>query len=146
MERKSSLGDAEKIRQSICAFANDLPDHREPGVLFVGLQDDGRCAGARVDDDLLETLASMRHDGNIHPFPAMSVQKVVFEDGCTVAVVLVAPSDRPPVRYDGRTWVRVGPRRALATEEEERRLAEKRRAGTLPFDHWPVPGQQASFG
>ncbi len=32
-ERKESLtGDApKKIRQAICAFANDLPDHRLPG-------------------------------------------------------------------------------------------------------------------
>ena len=26
----------EKGRQAVCAFANDLPDHRKPGVLFVG--------------------------------------------------------------------------------------------------------------
>jgi ATP-dependent DNA helicase RecG len=140
VERKSSANDSEKLRQAICAFANDLPDHRKPGVLFVGLQDDGRCANVRVDDDLLKLLASMRHDGNIHPFPMMSVQQVVFEDGCTAAVVQVEPSDRPPVRFDGRTWIRVGPRRAIATEDEERRLTEKRRAGSLPFDVWPVPG------
>jgi predicted HTH transcriptional regulator len=54
VERKSSANDSEKIRQAICAFANDLPDHRQPGVLFVGLQDDGRCANLRVDDDLLK--------------------------------------------------------------------------------------------
>lgn len=140
VERKSSLADGEKIRQAICAFANDLPDHRAPGVLFVGLQDDGRCAGTRIDDDVLKNLSSMRDDGNIHPFPSMVVERVTFEDGCTVAVAQIEPSERPPVRFDGRTWIRVGPRRAVATEEEERRLAEKRRAGALPFDHWPVHG------
>lgn len=38
VERKESwAGDApEKGRQAVCAFANDLPDHRKPGVLFVG--------------------------------------------------------------------------------------------------------------
>ena len=38
VERKESLrGDAPvKIRQAVCAFANDLPDHRRPGVVFVG--------------------------------------------------------------------------------------------------------------
>lgn len=38
VERKESWsGDApDKGRQAVCAFANDLPDHRQPGVLFVG--------------------------------------------------------------------------------------------------------------
>ena len=38
VERKESwAGDApEKGRQAVCAFANDLPDHRKPGVPFVG--------------------------------------------------------------------------------------------------------------
>ncbi|RLC09239.1 MAG: transcriptional regulator, partial [Deltaproteobacteria bacterium] len=37
-------------------------------------------------------------------------------------------------RYEGRVWIRVGPRRAIATMEEERRLSEKRRSRDLPFD------------
>jgi ATP-dependent DNA helicase RecG len=37
-ERKESFkGDAPtKVREAVCAFANDLPDHRRPGVIFVG--------------------------------------------------------------------------------------------------------------
>jgi len=42
VERKESLaGQApDTIRQAICAFANDLPDHRKPGVVFVGVKDE----------------------------------------------------------------------------------------------------------
>ncbi|WP_265310922.1 AlbA family DNA-binding domain-containing protein [Verminephrobacter aporrectodeae] len=29
----------EKLCQAICAFANDLPGHRQPGVAFVGVRD-----------------------------------------------------------------------------------------------------------
>ena len=38
VERKASLqGDAPgKIREAVCAFANDLPDHRRPGVQRYG--------------------------------------------------------------------------------------------------------------
>jgi ATP-dependent DNA helicase RecG len=79
----------------------------------------------------------MRSDGNILPFPTMTVQKKIL-NGCELAVVIVEPSDAPPVRYKGRVWVRVGPRRAIATAEEERRLTEKRRAKDLPFDIRPV--------
>jgi ATP-dependent DNA helicase RecG len=38
------------------------------------------------------------------------------------------------VRFNGQVWIRVGPRRAIATADEERRLSERRRAGDLPFD------------
>jgi ATP-dependent DNA helicase RecG len=55
-----------------------------------------------------------------------------------MAVIIVNPSDAPPVRYKGRVWIRVGPRRAIATIEEERRLSEKRRSKDLPFDIRPL--------
>ena len=47
VERKESLrGDAPNgIRQAVCAFANDLPDHRRPGLVFVGTRDDGSPGG-----------------------------------------------------------------------------------------------------
>jgi ATP-dependent DNA helicase RecG len=56
-----------------------------------------------------------------------------------VAVVVVEPSDYPPVRFEGRTWIRVGPRRATATYDEEVRLAERRRHRVLPFDTRSMP-------
>ena len=137
-ERKQSLADRDKIREAICAFANDLPNYAAPGVLYIGAKDDGSCAGLMVTDELLRTLADMRSDGNIVPFPSMTVQKKVL-NRCEMAVVTVEPSDAPPVRYQGRVCVRVGPRRAYATPEEERRLTEKRRARDLPFDIRPMP-------
>ena len=106
-------------------------------MVFVGVTDSGECAGIPITDNLLRNLGGLRSDGNIQPFPVMTVQKRVV-GGCDVAVVEVAPSDAPPVRFRGQVWVRVGPRRAVATAEEERRLAEKRRAGDLPFDLRPV--------
>lgn len=138
VERKASASDGDKIRQAICAFANDLPDHRKPGVIFVGVTDDGACANLRITDELLRSLADMRSDGNITPFPAMTVRKEPFGK-CEMAVVVVSPSDAPPVRFKGRVWIRVGPRRAVASSEEERRLTEKRRARDLPFDLRPAP-------
>jgi ATP-dependent DNA helicase RecG len=132
VERKASAADGKKIRQVICAFANDLANSKKAGVLFLGVNDDGTCS------HLLLKLADIRSEGNILPIPVMSVAKKII-NGCELAVVIVDPSDFPPVRYEGRTWIRVGPRRATATAEEERRLNEKRRAGDLPFDLRPVP-------
>lgn len=139
VERKASLSDRDKIRQAVCAFANDLPDHRAAGVVFVGAHDDGSCSGLPITDELLRILADMRSDGNILPFPVMTVQKRRLA-GCEMAVIEVQPADSPPVRFNGRVWIRVGPRRAQATIDEERRLVEKRRWGNLSFDRTPVQG------
>jgi ATP-dependent DNA helicase RecG len=136
VERKASISDMKKIRQAICAFANDLPNHRQPGILFIGFNDNGTCTNLPITDELLLNLASIRSDGKILPFPVLQISKKTIE-GCELAVVIVEPSDAPPVRFDGRAWIRVGPRRDTATSEEERRLNEKRRSRDLPFDLRP---------
>jgi ATP-dependent DNA helicase RecG len=139
VERKESAQNRDRICQAICALANDLPQHRVPGVVFIGQRDDLSCAGLQVDDELLLSLANLRSDGRLLPFPTMTVRAVAL-DGCRVAVVEVEPSHNPPIKFEGRVWIRVGPRRAIATAEEERRLVEKRRWGELPFDAHPVRG------
>ena len=138
VERKASASDRSSIRQTICAFANDLPGHGRPGVIFIGVTDEGKCANLQVSDELLQNLSQMRSDGNILPQPTMLVQRHTL-GGCNVAVVMVAPADFPPVRYRGRVFVRVGPTVRLASPEEERRLAERRRARQVPFDMQPAP-------
>jgi ATP-dependent DNA helicase RecG len=138
VERKGSVGsDTSKIRQTICAFANDFPNYRQPGVLFIGIDDKGGCAGLPITDELLKNLSVMRNDGKIQPFPMITVQKKVLQ-GCEVAVIEVQPSDNPPLRLDGRTYIRVGPTLGIATASEEVKLAEKRRSGDMPFDRRPI--------
>ena len=138
VERKRSASDGNRLRRNICALANDLPGHGLPGVIFIGVEDDGGCANATIDDQLLTQLAGMKDDGNIMPIPSLIVQKHVFA-GCEVAVIVVEPSRSPPVRYRGRVWVRVGPTVRAASPEEEQRLSERQRAGDLPFDRRPAP-------
>lgn len=133
---KRNVGDRRSVRRNICAFANDGPGTGRAGVLFVGIDDDGTCADTRIDDGLLKTLALMRADGSIQPLPAMRVDEMTI-DGCRVAVVQVEPSRSPPVRFEGRVWVKVGPTVQQATMEDEQRLVERRRASDLPFDRRP---------
>ena len=139
VERKESLqGNAPRtIRHAVCAFANDLPDHRRLGVVFVGVCDDGTPSGLDVTDVLLRQLADIKTDGNILPPPTLSVGKHVFS-GTEVAVVTVRPSDSTPVRYQGRIWIRVGPRRAIASAQDESILNEKRRYHDRYFDAAPL--------
>lgn len=133
VERKASAADGKKIRDAICAFGNDMPDYRRPGVVFIGQNDDLSCAGLHIDDALLLRLSSWCTSGSIMPLPSVAIRTVEI-DGCTVAAIIVEPSDNPPLRHGGEVRVRVGPMRGLATPEQERRLVEKRRWGNLPFD------------
>jgi ATP-dependent DNA helicase RecG len=139
-ERKRSFkGDTPtKARQAVCAFANDLPNYNQPGILFIGANDDGTPSKEPITDALLRSLADMKTDGNILPLPVFSVEKRILR-GVEMAIVTVLPSDMPPVKYDGRIWIRTGPRRAIANEQEERILNEKRRYKNLPFDLYPIP-------
>lgn len=140
IERKESWkGDApDKARQAICAFANDLPDHRRPGLLLVGVSDAGVPLGLAITDELIRTLSDIKTDGQLLPPPTIAVEKRLVK-GVEVAAVTVQPADAPPVRYRGRIWVRIGSRRAIATVQEERVLNERRRHRDIPFDVHPVP-------
>ncbi len=140
VERKESFkGNVpQKAREAVCAFANDLPNHNEPGVLFIGAKDDGAPSGLQVTDELLLSLADIKTDGNILPLPVLAVEKRILKNS-EMVVVTVMPSDMPPVKYGGRIWIRTGPRRSIANEQEERILNEKRRYKNIPFDIYPVP-------
>lgn len=133
VERTESLNDTKKHCEAICAFSNDLPNNRKPGYLFIGARGDGTLSGADITDQLLQNLAAHRSEGHILPVPVMNVQKVVLSNG-EIAVVEVFPSDMPPVRYKGRVCIRVGPRRAVASETEERMLSERRTAKHKTWD------------
>src|SRR5690606_17955549 len=54
-----------------------------------------------------------------------------------VLVIEVTPSRFPPVRYKGKIWIRVGARKAVANESEERILMEKRSIQGATFDLRP---------
>lgn len=139
VERRRSAVDGAALRRNVCAFANDLPGTGRPGVIFVGVEDDGSCAGIEIGDTLLAGLAQIRSDGNIQPLPSIAVERKTIA-GCEVAAVQVEPALDPPVRYRGRVWIRVGPTTQLAAPAEERRLSERRRAADRPFDMLPAHG------
>ena len=139
VEFTTATNDLDKFRKAICAFANDLSGNGRPGILFIGIDDKGKCANLSIDDALLSQLGGLRSEGKILPFPSLEVAKKNLR-GCEVAVVQVEPSDNPPVKMDGRCWIRTGPRRAQASPEEERRLTEKRRWGNVSYDMQGVAG------
>lgn len=139
VERKRAWSGSvpEKVREAVCAFANDLPGHGKPGVVFIGAEDDGSPANLTITDQLLVTLADIKSDGRIVPQPSMTVERRRLA-GADMAVVCVWPADAPPVRFSGRIWIRTGPRRDLASAQDERILTERRRHHDQPFDIRPL--------
>lgn len=136
LEKTGSLNNTEKFSEAICAFANDMAGHRQPGILLVGVKDHGALTGSKISDQTLLTLAALRTNGTILPQPAMSVERYSLPDG-EIAVVIVQPSILPPVRYKGNIHIRVGPRKAIANEQEERILSERRGATATSLDAQP---------
>lgn len=145
IEFKESLsGNAPSaIREAICAFANDLPNHGKPGFVFVGVKTNKTIVGLKVTDELLRRLADIKTDGNIVPPPSLTVEKRVLE-GKEVAIVKVEPSNSPPMRYKGVIHIRTGPRQDIANAQDERTLNEKRRNGDRPFDLYTIPSANIS--
>ena len=136
VERTVSTANTDKFGQAICAMANDLPNHRKPGYLMLGVNDNGEVSGITVTDSILKDVAAIRTDGNIQPQPSMVVEKVSLPEG-DIVIVEVQPHIFPPVRYKGRIWIRIGPRKGVANEADERILMEKRRSQVCSFETEP---------
>lgn len=139
IEKTVATDNMDKFSQAICAFSNDVADSKNKGYLLIGVRDNGELAGLQVDDKLLLQISNIRTDGNILPQPVMTVEKFSFAQG-DILVVEVTPSQVPPVRYRGRIWVRVGPRKSIATEAEEKLLTERRLSNIRTFDAMPCLG------
>ena len=138
VERTISTTNTDKFGEAICAFCNDFPNAKQAGYLIIGAKDNGSCNGLKVTDELQTNIAGIRSDGNIQPQPAMAIEKFTFTYG-ELLVAEVQPSNFPPVRYKGKIWIRVGARKAVANEAEEKILYEKRASNIKTFDAMPCP-------
>lgn len=136
IELTMSKGDMDKFQEAICAFANDMPGSGKKGYLLIGVDNNGKICGMNVDDALMKRISGIRSDGNILPLPVMTTEKVKTDEG-DVLVVEVTPSFDTPVRYRGRTFIRIGARRDIASAEEERILSERCAASLPTFDTRP---------
>nr|MCU0376323.1 putative DNA binding domain-containing protein [Chitinophagaceae bacterium] len=130
----------DKLGPAVCAFSNDFANHRESGFILLGVKDNGEVAGIKISDEDLQKIGNIKSNGNVLPQPSLKVSRVFNIDGGDVVVIEVFPSPYPPVRYDGRCWIRVGPRKAKASIEEEKSLAERRSSLARSFDTSPCIG------
>lgn len=141
LERKQSFTDKnkDKICRTLCAFANDLAGLGQPGVVLLGVADDGSVTGVDANDALLQKIDQIRAEGKIQPLPSLMVRKLPWQ-GKTLVAIMVQPSSLPPVAFDGRIWVRLSASTQQASQEDERLLAERRRTRAgRSFDSEGVP-------
>ncbi|MFN0200936.1 MAG: RNA-binding domain-containing protein [Bacteroidia bacterium] len=140
VEKTVSWDKRDKFGEAICAFSNDLPNHQKNGYLIIGVRDDNTIEGIKANDKekdrSLQLLSDFGTDGRVTPRPSITIQ-VYNLDEKEIIVVEVSPSPHPPVRYNGNVYVRVGPRKAIASEADERILTEKRTAKARTFDALP---------
>jgi len=75
----------------------------------------------------------------------MIAHRIALSSGLgEIAVVEVQPSNLPPVRYKGQSWIRRGPAKGIANEAEEKILIERRTASAKSFDAQPCVGASLS--
>ena len=75
IELTTSKSDMDKFQEAICAFANDMPGSGKKGYLLIGVYDDGKISGMKVDDALMKRISGIRSDGNILPLPVMTTER-----------------------------------------------------------------------
>ncbi|MBI1759444.1 MAG: putative DNA binding domain-containing protein [Actinobacteria bacterium] len=132
LEFKRTAKDRNKLREAICALANDLTG-AGGGDLLIGVADDGTACPVDASDRALLAITAIRDEGNILDRPSMVVDRALF-NGHEVIRVHVHASHTPPVRLDGVAWVRPGPSTRRASTNDERVLSERSAATALPFD------------
>ena len=59
VERTRAFDKADKMGQAICAFANDISGSGEVGYLLLGVENDGRISGRRIDDENWASLGRL---------------------------------------------------------------------------------------
>jgi len=139
IERTRSTWDADKFSQAVAAFSNDLGHTNKNGYILIGVEDDGKLSGLSANDEQLKQLGELRAHGNILPQPLIEFE-CFHLDGGDVIVLETKPHPLPPVAYRGRVYIRLGPRKAVASREEEAILSEKRVSSARSFDALPCIG------
>lgn len=139
IERSTSFRE-DKLGPAVCAFSNDFPNHQKPGYILLGVEDDGKVAGKSIGDEELQKVGNVKSNGNVLPQPSIVVSPVYSIDGGDVVVVEIKPSSYPPVRFNGRCYIRVGLKKAQANMGEERILTERRASYAKTYDLVPALG------
>jgi len=82
VERTVSTSKTDKFAETVCAFANDFPNHSLPGYLLIGVDNNGMPSRLKVTDDRCTVRISQIR---LHMFTGlMTISKFQILAGCMV--------------------------------------------------------------
>lgn len=119
VERKSEGVTAAELRQTVCAFANSVPEGRA-GVLFVGIHDkSGEVVGVGNPDQLQKRVRDAAH-GDCFPPITYTSEVLTVEDKAVVAIIVPHSATKP--HFSGPAFVRVGSESPKASPQQYEEL------------------------
>lgn len=137
VERKTAA-DYRDCRKTAVAFSNSLPVGN-PGIIFVGVRDDGTPEQNNNLDSLQKKLSEELN--RIYP-PIYPQIKVMKTDRRELLAVIVRGSENRP-HFAGPAYVRDGTQSVNASEEQFRRLIAQRNSKAHELLKWR--GQKISI-
>lgn len=119
VERKPEGVGPGELRQTVCAFANSVPEGRA-GVLFIGIHDKtGEVMGVGNPDQLQKRVRDAAQ-GDCFP-PIDHTAEVLTVDGKAVVAVVVPFSAARP-HFSGPAYVRIGSQSPKASQQQYEEL------------------------
>ncbi|HLV95949.1 MAG TPA: ATP-binding protein [Candidatus Acidoferrales bacterium] len=133
VERKS-FGDWKKDAVNTCvAFANSCPIEGAPGLLCIGVKNDGGIERSQIDLDTLQKTLERELEDAYPPIPHRT-RVVSAHEGKFIAVVVPGSSQGP--HFSGPAYVRSGPTNAKASKEQFERLVDRRERKVREILKW----------
>lgn len=124
VERKS-LGDWKKDAVETCvAFANSCSIDGAPGLLCIGVKDDGAIESA--NDVNLDTLQKTFESRLQDAYPPIHHETRVIEVGNRAFIAVIVPGSAEGPHFAGSAWVRTGPQNTRANAEQFERIIDRR--------------------
>jgi predicted HTH transcriptional regulator len=133
MERKS-FGDWKKDAVKTCvAFANSCPFGGPPGVLCIGVKDDGTIETSEQDLDTLQKTLERELEEAYPPVPHHT-RVVSAPEGQFVAVIIPGSSLGP--HFSGPAYIRNGPTTIKASAEQFEKVIDRRERKVREILKW----------
>jgi len=131
IERKS-VNDYRDCLKTAVAFSNSLPIG-DPGIIFVGVFDDGRVQESNNNLDSLQKKVSEEINKIYSPiYPQM---KVMRKEGKEFLAVIVRGSPERP-HFAGQSYIRSGSKTVVASEAQFGRLVAERNSKAREILKW----------
>lgn len=115
VERKPDGVSPSELRQTVCAFANTVPEGRV-ALLFIGIHDKtGQVLGVSNTDQLQKRIREACH-GDCYPAIEYTSEVLAIGDKKVVAVVIPPSSSKP--HFTGPAFMRVGSESPKASAQQ----------------------------